>query len=732
MRGLSKSVLVILGALVVVAACDSKNKQSSQKPDPGAFLRDGVEVPTTEFVPVRESAPTESWADEIDTSTSEKPVIERGMGGGRGGVSPVASSKDSSSESNSASSADRERSGAEREKLKEVRESVAAEHPSHIGTTGDPFAPNEAEDPERERARRTEKVRERVIVDRLGALGNQSVDEQHVFEDPSHDEQTGETEARRRTRRRRSKAKSKKSDSDSTISLWGDHEPSESAGDASEDSKIGEASESVSEEVVFGPSPAEAKRRNRRDKHREDLAREVVEQAREAKKRELQPKRDRAERAPPASTTSTFSMDVDTGSYTLAGRKLARGVVPTAEEVRAEEFINFFEYDYPDPEGAFGLTVEGAPSPFRRQDNHVLVKFGVKARQLAAAEKNATEHVTVLVDVSRSMRDADALPIVEQSLGTLIEELDDSDSVSLVVYDSEPRLLLNSVPVSETEQIYDGVAELDADGASGLQEGLEFAYEHASRQRSAGTQSNVIVFSDGAANLGATRGRQLAREVSKTKAEDVGLTVLGVGDTEYNDDLLEQLADRGDGAYYHVNALPEAERLFGEKLEALLHTVARDAKIQVEFDPDAVASFRRIGYENRALPDEFFRRDGVDAAEIGPGQSVTVLFEVELADGARGRLGKISVRFNEPGGEDGKELAAEFRAEDFSKRFADASDDLRFSAAIAGFAEILERTELGRALDIDALVAVAESATKGREHRENAVFLIRRLIELAG
>jgi Ca-activated chloride channel family protein len=504
--------------------------------------------------------------------------------------------------------------------------------------------------------------------------------------------------------------------------------------------KIREANESVENEVTFGSSGSRTaqKEQQRAEQRIERERREAQARKRRQRWREARARQEEAlneeleqQRMPPASTTSTFSMDVDTGSYTLAGRKLARGFVPTPDEVRAEEFINFFEYDYPNPESTFGLTVEGAPDPFRRAKHHYLLSFGIQARALAEAEEKP-QHVTILVDGSASMRAPDALPVVQQSIATLAGELDDADTISLIKYGTEQRLLLDRVPVTQTQQIEHSIEMLDAGGASPLADGLEFAFEHASENRSAPSLSNVIVFSDGMANVGPTEGRELAREATSSKAEGVGLTVLGVGADTYNDDLLEQLADRGDGAYYHVNALPEARRLFSERLSAILHTVALDSKIQVEFDPDKVRSFRRIGYENRALPDEYFRRDDVDAAEVGPGQSVTALFEVELEPGATGKLGRLSIRFNEPdGGEEGRELAAAFYRKDIGSTFDDASDDFRFAAAIAGFAEILERTDLGRALDIDQLIAVAESATKGNERRESAVYLMRRLIELA-
>jgi Ca-activated chloride channel family protein len=533
-----------------------------------------------------------------------------------------------------------------------------------------------------------------------------------------------------------SASKQSKSDasSDGFIDPFGGGVSEETAGE------IREANESVENEVTFGSSGSRTaqKEQQRAEQRIERERREAQARKRRQRWREARARQEEAlneeleqQRMPPASTTSTFSMDVDTGSYTLAGRKLARGFVPTPDEVRAEEFINFFEYDYPNPESTFGLTVEGAPDPFRRAKHHYLLSFGIQARALVEAEEKP-QHVTILVDGSASMLAPDALPVVQQSIATLAGELDDADTISLIKYGTEQRLLLDRVPVTQTQQIEHSIEMLDAGGASPLADGLEFAFEHASENRSAPSLSNVIVFSDGMANVGPTEGRELAREATASKAEGVGLTVLGVGADTYNDDLLEQLADRGDGAYYHVNALPEARRLFGERLSAILHTVALDSKIQVEFDPDKVRSFRRIGYENRALPDEYFRRDDVDAAEVGPGQSVTALFEVELEPGATGKLGRLSIRFNEPdGGDEGRELAAAFYRKDIGSVFDDASDDFRFAAAIAGFAEILERTDLGRALDIDRLIAVAESATKGDERRESAVYLMRRLIELA-
>jgi Ca-activated chloride channel family protein len=483
------------------------------------------------------------------------------------------------------------------------------------------------------------------------------------------------------------------------------------------------ASGAVEKQVVFGPTDAEIaeyERRQaqiRRRREAERAKQEVIDAARRRPK-------------PTPSATSTFSIDVDTGSYTLTARKLARGQIPSADEIRVEEFINYFDYEYPPPDGAFGLTVEGAPSPFRREPDHYLVRFGVSARSLTEQERKP-RHLTVVVDVSGSMRDANALPLVRASMRTLVDSLDPEDTVSLVSYATRVRLIASKVPVSERGKLRRALAMLEAGGGSALESGLAIALKHARENATPSKASRVVIFSDGAANIGNNVARRLSRQLRECDSGDVGLTVLGVGARVYNDALLEALADRCDGRYHHVNALPEAKRLFGPELDATLHTVAGDTKIQVIFESDTVRAFRRIGYDNRALPDAFFRRDDVDAGEVGAGESVTALYEIELEPGASGSLGELRVRYNEPNGAKGRELAAPFSTDDLEDSFAGASDDLRFSAALAGFAEILSRSALGYALNIDAIIAVAEDAANQDHDRKSAVYLMRRLIEVS-
>ncbi|MGM0558927.1 MAG: YfbK domain-containing protein [Myxococcota bacterium] len=509
-------------------------------------------------------------------------------------------------------------------------------------------------------------------------------------------------------------------DDEGLIDLFGGG--SRDHGDDHDDSNsnVQNANTSVQNEVTFG-----SRGRDRRvvERKRDKLRREAPEKPREQR---AETRRER----PAASATSTFSIDVDTGSYTLTGRKLARGSIPRPDEVRVEEFINFFDYDYPNPAEPFGLTIEGSPSPFRAEDNHFLVRFGVQAQRLRA-ENRKRQHITVLVDSSASMAGVDALPVVKRSLRLLVDGLEDADTVSVISYSDGPEFATSKTAVSDRGALLRAVESLESEGASGLEGGLGVAYRHALGESSPDTNSRILVFSDGGANIGETQAQKLAESVSEYDDSGIGLTVLGVGAEDYDDALLEQLADRGDGTYHHVNALPEARRLFGEDLDSTLYTVAEDAKIQVAFDEENVVSYRRIGYDNRALPDEFFRRDDVDAGEVGADQSVTALYEVELAPDATGRLGKLSIRYNEPFGEDGRELAAEFMATDMKASFLTATKHHRFAAALAGFAEVLKQTPLGRSLDIDALIEVADGATDGRKEREAAVYLMRRVIELA-
>ncbi|KAB2953554.1 MAG: DUF3520 domain-containing protein, partial [Thermoanaerobaculia bacterium] len=342
---------------------------------------------------------------------------------------------------------------------------------------------------------------------------------------------------------------------------------------------------------------------------------------------------------------STFALDVDTGSYTLARSYLERGSLPPAEAIRVEEFVNAQRYDDPAPRrGEFTLTAEGAPSPFAPGERYRLLRFAVRARDVAAWQRKPAV-LTFVVDVSGSMDRENRLGLVKRALGLLLDELAPEDRVGLVVYGSNGRVLLPHT--RDLEAIRDAVARLVPEGSTNAEEGLRLGYDLADRGYRAGAINRLILCSDGVANVGATGPESILARIGREARRGIELTAVGFGMGNYNDALMEQLADQGDGAYHYVDTLDEARKVFVENLTGTLQTVAKDAKVQVEFEPAAVDRWRLLGYENRDVADRDFRNDRVDAGEVGVGTAVTALYEVRLAPGARGadRLATLRLRW---------------------------------------------------------------------------------------
>jgi len=329
-------------------------------------------------------------------------------------------------------------------------------------------------------------------------------------------------------------------------------------------------------------------------------------------------------------SVSTFSVDVDTASYTLARSYLARGHLPEEEAIRVEEFINAFKYDYPNPGAApFGVQVEAFPSPNRR-GYHVL-HVGIKGREVSTSERQPA-NLVFTIDVSGSMGMENRLGLVKRSLALLVEQLDARDSLAIVVYGDRARTVLEPTRATNRSRIYEAIESLQPEGSTNVQAGLEVAYAIAASQVREGTVSRVILCSDGVANNGITGADAIFESIKEYARRGVRLTTVGFGMGNYNDVLMERLAQMGDGQYAYVDQLPQARRLFVEQLTGTLQLVARDVKVQLEFDKAVVSRYRLIGFENRLLNKEDFANDKVDAGDIGAGHTVTALYEVKFRD----------------------------------------------------------------------------------------------------
>lgn len=416
---------------------------------------------------------------------------------------------------------------------------------------------------------------------------------------------------------------------------------------------------------------------------------------------------------------STFSVDVDTGSYTVVRRKLNEGFLPPPAAVRVEELVNYFRQDYPDPdEGPFAVVSEAAPSPFRAE--RVLLRIGLQGRRVSAAARRPA-NLVFLVDTSGSMRSPDKLGLVRQSLEVLVDHLRPDDRVAICTYAGSVELVLPPTPADEQARIRAALAGLEAGGSTAMGSGIQLAYELAAREARPGVSSRVIVCSDGDANVGPTSHEQLLALIAAQRARGITLGTVGFGMGNYRDTLMERLADEGDGSYAYVDSLLEARRLFGEDLTQSLELLARDVKVQVAFDPARVRSYRLLGYENRAIHDEDFRVDRVDAGEVGAGHTVTALYELELVPASAGPPGEVRLRWKDP--EEGPQGPAVERAYPLTPRvapsFAAASQRFRFTACVGELAEVL-RGSPWAATPLERLVVrIEESLDPRGDDREH-------------
>ena len=402
---------------------------------------------------------------------------------------------------------------------------------------------------------------------------------------------------------------------------------------------------------------------------------------------------------------STFSMDVDTGSYTIARSYIRDGNIPPNSAVRVEEFINYFDYDYSSDGNTFTIHTECSRSYFG-EDNKNLLKIGIQARRVSPEErKNAV--ITFVIDVSGSMDLENRLGLVKKSIGILIDNLDDGDKIGLVVYGSSGRKILD--PSNEKETIRDAVNNLSPDGSTNAYEGLVLGYEMATDHFEDGKINRVILCSDGVANTGPTSADDILKEVEKQSKEGITLSTLGFGMGNYNDVFMEKLADQGDGNYAYIDTYSEARRIFGEGLVGLLEVVASDAKVQVEFDKMAVDRYRLLGYENRLLNEEDFQDDSVDAGEVGAGHSVTALYELRLND-ITGKMAEIRVRYTDPWTDETEEIEISVSSRQNVRPFEDASARFRFTAAVAQFAEILKESYWAKNESLADVLDVSETA----------------------
>lgn len=413
---------------------------------------------------------------------------------------------------------------------------------------------------------------------------------------------------------------------------------------------------------------------------------------------------------------STFAMDVDTAAYAVARRYLSDGNLPDKDSVRTEEFLNYFKRNYAQPsEGAFAIHLEAAPSPFGGE-RHKLLRVGLQGKEVDASERLDASLVFV-IDVSGSMNQENRIGLVKKSLRLLVEELRPSDEVSIIVYGSGAGLLLPPISAAYKDFIMDAIDGLQAGGSTNLEQGLLQGYLMAEQMlEKAQTRRSVrlILCSDGVANVGNTGSDSILNRVQRYVDQGITLSTVGFGMGNYNDVLMEQLANDGDGNYAYVDTLEEANRFFVENLTGMLQVIAKDAKVQVDFNQDVVQSYRLLGYENRRVKDDDFRNDTVDAGEVGAGHSVTALYELKLhkhleESGAlepTAILATVYIRYQDMDSQEVIELQQVLATGQVHETFALSSASFQLDAAIAEYAEILRESywaQEGNMNDVHAL-----------------------------
>lgn len=421
---------------------------------------------------------------------------------------------------------------------------------------------------------------------------------------------------------------------------------------------------------------------------------------------------------------STFGMDVDTASYSITRRYLNDGNLPPPEAVRVEEFVNNFDYNYDPPmNSAFAIHIEAATSIFGEGKRLQMLCIGIKGR-VVPDEDRKDAILTFVIDVSGSMDMENRLGLVKQALSLLVEQLRPGDEVGIVVYGSRARIVLEHTGIEARGEILEAISSLRTEGATNAEEGLRMGYNLALRNARFGAINRVILCSDGVANVGKTGAKDILAEIRSHVEEGITLSTIGFGMGNYNDVLMEQLADNGDGSYAYVDTLNEARRVFVENLTGTLQLVAKDAKVQVDFDQQTVSRFRLLGYENRRLENEQFRDDSADGGEVGSGHSVTAFYEIKLHEEASGELATVYIRYEDPDTYQVIELNESVHSSQLKASFYDASPEFQLAAAVAEFAEILRESYWAKDGSIDSAYQVIEGI-EGELHDEQIPELMR-------
>lgn len=431
-----------------------------------------------------------------------------------------------------------------------------------------------------------------------------------------------------------------------------------------------------------------------------------------------------------SSPLSTFSIDVDNASYSNIRRYLNQGQLPPADAVRIEEMINYFNYTYPEPTGEHPFSVNSELGKCPWNENHYLMKIGLKGKNIDKSELPAS-NLVFLIDVSGSMSSPDKLPLLKRAFAMLVNELRAEDRVSTVVYAGAAGKVLDSTPGNKKQKIMEALENLNAGGSTAGGEGLKLAYQIAHENLIKNGNNRIILATDGDFNVGVSSTSEMERLVEKERESGIFMSVLGFGTGNIQDDKMETIADKGNGNYSYIDNIQEARKVFISEFGGTLFTIAKDVKFQLEFNPKHVKSYRLLGYENRLLNNEDFNDDKKDAGEMGAGHTVTALYEI-VPVGAESNLpavdplkyqdhttasGKFSdelltvkLRYKDPQGNKSKLLEQPIQ----NRISEETSDDFRFAAAVASFGMLLRNSEFRGSTTIDSILNLAKN-TKGSD-----------------
>jgi Ca-activated chloride channel family protein len=448
---------------------------------------------------------------------------------------------------------------------------------------------------------------------------------------------------------------------------------------------------------------------------------------------------------------STFSIDVDTASYGVVRNALDDGALPPAQAVRVEEMVNYFDYAYPLPDSRkapFKATLRVYPTPWNK--NTQILHIGIKGFDLPKA-KRPPANLVFLIDTSGSMNEPDKLPLLKRAFHLLVEQLGENDRVAMVAYAGSAGIVLEPTPGSDKTRILAALDRLQAGGSTAGGEGIRLAYQLAESNLIKGGVNRVLLATDGDFNVGITDPKSLESFVVGERDKGVELSCLGFGNDNYNDEMMQKIAQAGNGNAAFIDTINEAHKVFVDQIAGTLFTIAKDVKIQIEFNPARIAEYRLIGYETRLLNNTDFNNDHVDAGDIGAGHTVTALYEItpvgskaRMSDPSRyakpakedktGELAYLKIRYKLPGETKSHLITRPIADNDVTQDFARVSPDMRFAAAVAGAAQVMRHDPYIKDFSYDRAIEIA-TAAKGDDkfgYRAEFLDLLRKAKTAAG